>query len=325
MPIFMKGVVRPDQPGFSNRISPARESLTVLLRRRSVIALCCVILTLMLAFYGIIASVNKTNTVLQENGFRSFIYYTMVSNLLAALSAAFVFPFAVEGIRKKRFLMPKWVALMHFIATTSIMVTMVFVLAFISWASPEDAFGGANFVTHVICPLLILFSFLQMESGRLLTWKDRLLGIFPCSVYMTVYVIEVILIGESNGGWPDLYRVQEFLSPALAVPAFLLLAFGVSTAVAFLSNRITKKRKDRMFRLWKKDLDPIEAKIEAYGMGAAAARSGDENSVQIPWDILTDLAKRYHLDMEDLTSAFVKGLMVERKDREKKNPDKSGF
>ena len=299
------------------KTAPIREYLTVLLRRRSVIALCCVILTLILAFYGIIAGVNRTNTVLHENGFMSFIYYTMISNAFAALSAAFVFPFAVEGIRKKRFIMPKWTALLHYMATTSIAVTMVFVLIFISWASPEDAFGEANLVTHVICPPLILLSFFQMESGHLFTWKDRLLGIVPCFCYLTVYFVEVVLIGEANGGWPDIYYVCEYVPPALAIPAVLLLAFGVSTAVALLSNRLTKKRSKKMFLRWKKDLDPIEVKIEAYGMGRMAALYGEENNIQIPYDILTDLAKMYHIDTEDLMRSFVKGLMIERKDREK--------
>ena len=107
-----------------------REYLTVLLRRRSVIALCCGTITLMLSFYGIIAGVNRTIDVFHENGFTSFVYYTMISNTLAALSVAFVFPYAVEGVRKKRFVLPKWVAVMHYAATTSIAITMLFVLAF---------------------------------------------------------------------------------------------------------------------------------------------------------------------------------------------------
>ena len=294
-----------------------REYLTLLLRRRSLIALCCVILTLILAFYGIIEGVNKTTIVLHENGFMSFIYYTMVSNAFAALSAAFVFPFAVEGVRKKRFILPKWVALMHFTATVTIAVTMVFVLAFMSWASPDDAFGGSNFVTHVICPLLILVSFLQIETGRLFTWGDRLIGIAVCFVYLAVYVIEVAIVGEAHGGWPDIYRVCEFTSPALAIPAFLLLAFGVSTAVALISNRITKKRNKKTYLLWKDDLDPIEVRIEAFGMGRAAARSDEDNNVQIPYDILTTLSVRYGVDREELMRAFVKGLTFEQRDRGK--------
>jgi len=293
-----------------------REYLTLLLRRRSLIALCCVILTLILAFYGIIEGVNKTTIVLHENGFMSFIYYTMVSNAFAALSAAFVFPFAVEGVRKKRFILPKWVALMHFTATVTIAVTMVFVLAFMSWASPDDAFGGSNFVTHVICPLLILVSFLQIETGRLFTWGDRLIGIAVCFVYLAVYVIEVAIVGEAHGGWPDIYRVCEFTSPALAIPAFLLLAFGVSTAVALISNHLTKKRMKRMFSLWSEELEPIEVRIEAYGLGLMAAQRSDKNGIQIPYDILTFLAKKYGMDPEDLMKPFMKGLMTELKERD---------
>ena len=299
--------------------APVREHLTLLLRRRSVIALCCVILTMILAFYGIIAGVERMILVAHENGFMSFIYYTMVSNAFAALSAAFVFPFAVEGVRKKRFLLPKWVALLHYMATTSIAVTMVFVLAFMSWADPQGAFGGANLVAHVVCPPLILLSFFQMESGHRFTWKDRLLAVLPCAAYLIVYYVEVVLIGEANGGWPDIYHVREYTSPAVAIPAFLLLAFGVSTAVAAVSNLLTKRRRQKMFRLWEEDLDPVEVKIEAFGMGRMAAQYDDENRIQIPYDILAHLAKRYHVGTEELMRAFDKGLTVEREDREKHN------
>ena len=307
----------------ASKQTPVRESLTLLLRRRSVIALCCVVLTLILAFYGIIESVNKANTVWHENGFKSFIYFTMLSNTLAALSAAFVFPFAVEGIRKKRFSIPKWVSLMHYIATTCITVTLVFVLAFISWASPEDAFGGVNFFTHMICPPLILLSFFQMESGRRFTWKDRLLAVVPCFVYLAVYFVEVVIVGEENGGWPDIYRVREYLSPALAIPGFLLLAFGVATVIALVSNALTRKRNKQMYKFWKPDPDPIEVRIEAYGMGRMAAQYGEEADIPIPYDILTALANRYRMDPEELARAFTVGLLLERKNRANGRPGNS--
>lgn len=137
-----------------------------------------------------------------------------------------------------------------------------------------------------------------------------MLGIVPCLSYLIVYFIEVVLIGETNGGWPDIYRVSEYSSPALAIPGFLLLAFGVSTAVALLSNCLTKKRNKNMYLLWNKDLDPIEVKIEAFGMGSKAAMYSEENNVQIPCDILKDLAEMYHVDAEELMRAFVKGMMT---------------
>lgn len=294
-----------------------REHLTILLRRRSVIALSCVILTMLLSFYGIIAGVNRTIDVIHENGFTSFIYYTMLSNTFAEFSAAFVFPYAVEGVRKKRFTLPKWVAEIHYMATVSITITMVFVLAFMSWASPDDAFGGVNLVTHVFCPLIILFSFFQMESDHLFTWKDRLLGVIPFCLYMTVYFIEVVMIGKPNGGWPDIYQITAFTSPCLAIPLLLLLGLGVSTVIALLSNYFTIKRKRRMYLLWDEDLDPIEARIEAYGLGRRVSQYGEKDNMEIPYDILTYLAERYHLETEDLIRAFNKGLLIGLEERNK--------
>lgn len=287
-----------------------REHLTVLLRRRSVIALCCGAATLLLSFYGVIAGVNRMTAVFHKNGFASFTYYTMLSNVFAALSVAFVFPYAVEGIRKKRFTMPAWVAVVHYTATVTITITMVFVLGFISWSVPDEAFGGANLVTHVLCPVLILISFFQIESGHLFTWKDRLLGIVPFCLYLTVYFVEVTVIGESNGGWEDLYQIREHLSPCLAIPLLLLLAFSTSIAVALLSNHLTKKRNKRIYMLWREDLDPIEVRIEAYGFGRMASQYGEKNSIEIPFDILKDLAERYHLKTADLMKPFVTGLLT---------------
>ena len=297
-------------------IKNSREYLTVLLRRRSIVAFCCGILTLALAFLGIIAGVIKTITVLHEDGFVSFIYYTMLSNTLAALSMAFVFPYAIDGIRKKRFTPPKWVAVLHYMVTSSIVITMVFVLAFMSWASPDDAFGGADIVTHVFCPLLILVSFFQMENGHLLSWKERLLGAAPFCIYLIVYFIETGVIGESNGGWPDIYRIKEYLSPVLAIPVLLVLAFGVSTAIAVISNYLTKKRKKKMYLFWSDDLEPVEVRIEAFGMGRMAGQCSEKNNIQIPYDILEELAQKYNLETEDLIKPFVKGLMIELNEQE---------
>jgi len=294
------------------------EYLTAFFKRRSVIAFCSGILSLMLSFYGIIAGVNLTISVLGENGFASFNHFTMISNLFAALSVAFVFPYTVEGIRRKRFTLPRWVAVMHYLATTSIAIVMVFVLAFMSWLHPEGAFAGSNIVTHVFCPLLILISFFQMENGHRITWKDRLLGMVPFSVYLIVYYIEVVMIGKANGGWEDIYHIQEYASPAFAVPALLLLGFAVSTVIALISNALTRKRMEKMYQLWREDLEPVEVRIEAYGLGRMAGEYGEKNNIQIPCDILDYLARRYHLETEDLMKPFVKGFMIELQDRERR-------
>ncbi|MBR1913496.1 MAG: hypothetical protein IJ827_01565, partial [Lachnospiraceae bacterium] len=162
---------------------------------------------------------------------------------------------------------------------------------------------------------LILISFFQMENGHLLTWKDRLLGLVPFCIYIIVYYIEVVVIGESNGGWQDVYHIREYISPAIAIPVLLLFAFGVSTFIALLSNYLTKKRKKKMYLFWREELDPIEVRIESYGLGRMAGQYSEKNNIEIPYDILVYLAERYHLKTEDLMKPFVKGLLTELKDR----------
>ena len=300
--------------------TPVREFLTVFFRRRSIIALCCGCLTLALAFYGIIAGVIRTVELLGVNGFESFIYFTMLANVLAALSVAFVIPYAVDGIRKRRFTLPKWVAVFHYVATIGIAIVMVFVLAVISWASPGDAFGGSNIVTHLLCPLLILVCFFQMENGHLLTVKDRLLGIVPFCVYLAVYFVEVVAIGEENGGWPDIYKVTEHLPGAIAIPLAALIAFGVSTAVALVSNVLTKKRTKKMYSFWLEDMDPVEVRVEAFSIGRMAAQSGEPNDLHVPYDILEHLSQRYGMTTGELIKPFVKGMLTELEDRKQNAP-----
>ena len=292
----------------------SRDYLINFFKYHSVIALCSGICTLILSFYGIIAGVIRTIEVMKINGFFSFIFFTMIANTLAALSVAFVIPFAVEGIKKKRFVLPKWVAIIHYISASSIAIVMVLVAAFMSWVSPYDAFGGINIITHVFCPLLILISFFQVENRYTYTVRDRFIGCIPFWIYGVIYFIEVVLIGETNGGWKDIYQIQEYMSPIMAMPFLMLIGLGVSWLVASISNYLTKKREEKMFNYWKKDIDPIEAKIEAYGLGNMMSNIKDENNIIIPIDILNYLAKKSNINSDDLIKSYITGLINSKKD-----------
>lgn len=296
----------------------SRDYLTNLFRRRSVIALCGGICALVLGFYGIIAGVIRNVEVAGKNGFFSFIYFTMISNTLAAFSMAFVIPFAVEGIKTRRFVLPKWVAVLNYISATSIAIIMLFTITFMSWVSPADAFDGINLVMHIFCPILILIAFFQIENGYIYSRKDCFTGCIPCFIYAIVYFIQVVIIGEANGGWPDIYHLQEHMPPMIAIPLMMLFALIVSWIVAIISNQLTKKREKKMFLHWDSDIDSIEAKIEAYGLGNMMSQVRDENSIIIPLDILKHLAKKSHINTEDLINPYIGGLMNSQKEKNKK-------
>ena len=297
--------------------SPAsgREIMTALFARRSAVALCCCVLTLMLAFYGIISGVLRMVPFF-EDGFYAFIYFTMISNTLAALAMAFVLPSAVEGVRMKRFIVPPWVAVMHHLAATSIAIVTVFVLTFASWSYPELAFGGSGVVNHICSPILILIAFFCTENGYIYTLRDKAFGSVPFWTYGVVYFIEVVLVGEQNGGWPDIYHVVEYFHPAVALPMLFVYGFLVSCAVASLSNWFTRRRRKAMYACWTDGLDPVEVKTEAYGLGRMTGRTGEKNCIRVPLDILETLAEKYDLEPDDLLRPFMTGMKVGIRERE---------
>ncbi len=289
-------------------VKQCRDYMTRLLMRRSIIALCAGLLTIILSFYGIIAGIDKTVGVIGKNAFVSFIYFTMISNTIAALSATFTIPFAIEGIRKKRFTLPGWIAIMHYCSAVSLTIVMILVVGIMSWVSPEDAFGDFNIILHIFCPILILISFFQTESGHIYTLKEQLIGTAPFVIYMTVYLVEVIVIGEVNGGWRDIYYVKEFPYYGLSAVVLLVSVFGVGYAIRIIANRLTRVRTNKMFSFWTDGVDPLELGIEAYGLGVMTGKNSDKSNVRISYDILEYLAEKYRLDIDTLAKPFMKGL-----------------
>ena len=208
---------------------------------------------------------------------------------------------------------------MHYSATISVTVMLLCVICFISWVSPDDAFGGANIVTHIFCPILILISFFQTENEYIYTLKNQSLGMIPLCVYIVAYFIEVILIGEASGGWPDIYRVKEFLPYWLAIPMLFLFGLGISFMIRMISNRLTNIRRAKMFAFLKEDAEPGEVFKEAYSIGVTIGLKGEKNNIRIPYDILEYFAQKYSLNVDDLTKSFTDGIMKGLKERNKDN------
>ena len=275
----------------------------------SVIALCCGIGTLIFSFNGIIAGVIRAMEIAKINGFAAFTYFTMIANTISTCSAAFIIPYAVEGIQRKRFVLPKWVVEFHFVATTSITIMMVFVLSFMSWIAPDNAFGDSNIIMHVFCPILILISFFQIENRYTYSIKECLMGCIPFYIYIIVYYIEVDLIGVTNGGWPDIYHVLEYISSASVIPLLLVFGLVVSLILACISNHLAKIREKKIFQYWKKDLNSDEAKLEAYKFGEMMSHVKDKDSVIIPLDILEYISKKSNISIKVLATSYVKGFI----------------
>ena len=274
---------------------------------RSIIALLACVITLLTAIVAIAWNIVVfTRTSYLDDLLK---YFTVDSNILTAVAAGSIIPFAIEGIRKKRFSYPKWANLLHYSGTICTTLTMTFTLTIISQFNPEMTFGSYNFFLHIICPIMILISFMLVESGYKLKPEDSAICLLPFATYATVYAIEVLLIGEENGGWEDIYMLVTYAPAFISFPLMFMIAIGVAAAIAKAYNYLEALRKEKLSRFWPKDATPVEIKIEAYGLGRYMGLHEDENSVTLPLDILRSMADNYGIKFEELTRAYTKGTI----------------
>jgi len=293
-----------------------RKYIIGLSRWRSRLALVAGIVTVFCSLYAIAGSI-VLYAESGDNVLGLFNWFTTNANCLTAFAAGLIIPFAVEGIRKKHFSYPKWVARLHYSGMVCTTLTMVFSMAFMSWVDPVAAFGGYNSYLHIICPVLVLVSFCMVESGRPYSLRDALIACIPSMAYMAVYAVEVGIIGKQNGGWEDLYHVLEYLPLWLAWLAAVLLTVCISLLIRLLYNRLVSIRQKKMdAQLWPLDVNPVEINIEMFGLGRYMGKHADGEFVALPLSLISRIADRYSLKTEDLIRPYIKGFLDSVKDRE---------
>ena len=245
-----------------------------------------------------------------------FHWFTTNANCLTAFAACMIIPYALDGIRRKHFSCPQWVARLHYSGMVCTTLTMVFSLVFISRVDPQIAFGGYNTYLHIVCPVLVFVSFFLVESGRRYSLKDALFACIPATLYAAIYLAEVCIIGKKNGGWEDLYHILDHMSPWLALPAGALLTVCISLLIRFLYNRLTASRQKRMdARLWPPDVNPVEINIEMFGLGRYMGKHTDREFAELPLSLISRISDRYSLKTEDLIRPYVKGFLDAAKEK----------
>ncbi len=236
-------------------------------------------------------------------------YFTLLSNLWSAAAAAFMIPYAAEGIRKKRFVLPKWIVLFQYAGATCVSITMISALLIILPTQGMMALSGTNFWLHIVTPVCTVVLFESVESGVSFTRRDMLWPLVPYFTYMLVYFIMVIVIGEENGGWSDFYWTQAFWPAGYS--ALLMAAVGIAAALIMraVHNRRALNSWESITRLWSDDLEPAELLTEAFGLGRYIGSKGIGAELNVPVDIFRLMSERYGIPVEKLTGAFIKGAL----------------
>ena len=213
-------------------------------RRRAFLALlsCTAVALLVGAAVGAYMMGTPSETT-PERAASTFRLFTVLSNLLSATGCLLSIPFAVEGIRKDRYHIPEWCITILYAGATCVAVTFLFSVFLIAPVMGTDlAFGGSNFYMHLICPILCVCAFLFLESEHKMKFWHTILALLPFLAYATVYFIMVVVIGEANGGWRDIYKLNTFVPVWVSLPIMLALGYGVARGLAAAHNAISRRQ-----------------------------------------------------------------------------------
>ena len=283
--------------------------IIALSKSRSIVALIACLIIVVFSMYAIAGGmVLYTKDNLPAG--MLFQWFTSIANTITCISACMIIPFAVEGIRKKHFVFPTWISIFLYSGMVCTTLTMVCTILFISWADPQLAFGGYNVYLHFVCPIAVIIAFFMVESGYLYTKKDAIKAVIPLILYLIVYLYEVVLLGENNGGWADLYHIRDHVSVWVSLLCFPLIALAVAFIIRFLKNRTAlRRRKKMMENLWPKDVNPAKINVEVFGLGRYMGKHADPEYVELNLEIINAIAEQYDLKAEDLVRPYVKGYM----------------
>ena len=284
---------------------------------RSIIALIAGLMAFILSFMGELLGMIHQIVVDLGPGYEFFHFFTFQSNALNTLAAGVLIPFAVEGIRKRRFVCPRWVSLLQCSAVECVLIVMIFTLTCISWYDPEKAFGGGNTFMHVISPIMIFITFLMVDTPHRFSVKNVLLCLIPFFVYALEYLLGVFILGKGNHGWKDYYHLKDLVPLWVSIPGMLILGVAVALLMRLVNNKLVPLCHQRLSSCWSEEKDPVEVRVEVFGLGRFYGLRCESESVDMPMDVLKELSERFRIPIADLLRSFTGGVLHGQADRER--------
>lgn len=216
-------------------------------------------------------------------GIRTFCMFTVNSNILAALSSFAVIPYAVDGIRKKEYILPDWVVVFMMTGTTAVALTFLVSLFVLS---PVKGFvlifTGSRFFLHGVCPILNILAFCVFVTSHKIPVKQSFFALIPVGIYAAVYFVMVVLIPKELGGWDDFYGFVTKIPPWISVTLILPLTFGITTLIRLWHNRSFVNRRKNEAQIFLDYFDGKEAKEILFEMGKARAKIQPSGDVIVP-------------------------------------------
>lgn len=176
-----------------------------------------------------------------------FRYFTVLSNLLCAASAAAVviariagastgadpagaaaaqgWPDAAAGT------LPAWVSILKYVGTCAVTVTLLTVFLFLapSLGSFKDLLQAQDFLLHFLCPVLAIVSYVFFDQIKM-SFGFVLLGTLPVLLYGIYYLYRVVYAPQEKR-WEDFYTFNRGGKWPIAFAAMVIAAFVISVVL----------------------------------------------------------------------------------------------
>ena len=179
-----------------------------------------------------------SNNPLVETGFDSYKFFTTDSNILAAMSSLVLIPYEIQILRGKREKLPHATVVFKYIGMTAVMLTFITVMTVLL---PQYDAGflllGTAFYMHLAGPAAAFVAFSFLETDTRIKFPETFLALIPSVLYGSLYLIQVVVIGEENGGWSDFYTFNK--GGYWYITMFILL--GVTYLIALITRLIHNK------------------------------------------------------------------------------------
>lgn len=178
-------------------------------------------------------------------GYPAWEYYTQLSNYFALISAAIYVVFLLRNRKDKSKEIPKWVSILKYTSTLSLLVTFLVVVFILTPYYGKDIiiwifFVGSNLFYHTLCPIITFISFMFFESHKINGIKDNFRAVYFTIAYAIVFItLNILKVYEGPYPFLMVYKQPVYMS----IIWFILIvggAFGLGRLIMWIKNKQEK-------------------------------------------------------------------------------------
>ena len=274
------------------RIANARD----INKMRCIVGLAICLIVIFLTMFSLTLNIaNYYNDVTPEAGIGTLRMYTTLSNILATLAASICIPFQIDGLRKNKYKLPRWVVEVMLVGAVGVFLTFFVAITFISITNgfTYAMFFHSNLFMHTLNPIFITLLFTVAVSDWKIKFSRAFIAIIPTFIYAFVYFIMVCVVKA----WRDHYQIVDVMPWPISFILIMAISFGIAQLLMFLHNSMNKTVNKNIERYYKESPDYEFEKI-TYAIAKLAKEESafysEGDDIYIPVDIIKMLSDRYN-------------------------------